>query len=187
MGYSVAGGKLIHEKNQKSRDTVPLCCCAVVQRTYTRPAPHVQQQQRQQAPAPPPQPSLEEEAKSEAAGRGTEAGGTGGGRMAVKVDFNPFLFIKNKRLFISSEGFSTLEKNALIREQCCSSSRVWRPFFLFQTFWEGCDSPLLTIMVRQKAITICRGLSHQTRSLSRIVCRGQEHPKGRKGTLRPDF
>ncbi len=27
---------------------------------------------------------------------------------------NPFLFIKNKRLFISSEGFSTLEKNALI-------------------------------------------------------------------------
>ncbi len=27
---------------------------------------------------------------------------------------NPFLFIKNKRLFISSEGFYTLEKNALI-------------------------------------------------------------------------
>ncbi len=27
---------------------------------------------------------------------------------------NSFLFIKNKRLFISSEGFSTLEKNALI-------------------------------------------------------------------------
>jgi hypothetical protein len=27
---------------------------------------------------------------------------------------NPFLFIKNKRLFISSEGLSTLEKNALI-------------------------------------------------------------------------
>ncbi len=26
---------------------------------------------------------------------------------------NPFLFIKNKRIFISSEGFSTLEKNAL--------------------------------------------------------------------------
>jgi hypothetical protein len=26
----------------------------------------------------------------------------------------PFLFIKNKWLFISSEGFSTLEKNALI-------------------------------------------------------------------------
>jgi hypothetical protein len=31
-----------------------------------------------------------------------------------KQDFNPFLFIKNKRLFLSSEGFSTLEKNALI-------------------------------------------------------------------------
>ncbi len=42
-------------------------------------------------------------------------------------------------------------------------------------------------MVRQKAITIYRGLSHLTRSLSRIVCRGQERPKGRKGTLRPDF
>jgi hypothetical protein len=31
-----------------------------------------------------------------------------------EFDFNPFLFIKNKRLFISSEGFSTLEKNAMI-------------------------------------------------------------------------
>jgi hypothetical protein len=28
--------------------------------------------------------------------------------------FNPFLVFKNKRLFISSEGFSTLEKNGLI-------------------------------------------------------------------------
>jgi hypothetical protein len=27
---------------------------------------------------------------------------------------NPFLFIKNKLLFISSEGFSTLQKNTLI-------------------------------------------------------------------------
>jgi hypothetical protein len=38
-----------------------------------------------------------------------EIGGKRGGAL-----FNPFLFIKNKRLFISSEGFSTLEKNALI-------------------------------------------------------------------------
>jgi hypothetical protein len=30
------------------------------------------------------------------------------------LDIKPFLFIENKRLFISSEGFSTLEKNALI-------------------------------------------------------------------------
>ncbi len=58
---------------------------------------------------------------------------------------------------------------------------------LFQTFWVMCDSPLLTIMVRQKAITICKRLSHPTRSLSRKICRGQEHSKGRKGTLRPDF
>ncbi len=63
---------------------------------------------------------------------------------------------------------------------------VWRLVWI-QTFWVGCDSPLLTIMVRQKAIIICRGLSHPTRSLSRIFCRGQERPKGRKGTLRPDF
>ncbi len=34
--------------------------------------------------------------------------------MRKKSMINPFLFIKNKRLFISSEGFSTLEKNALI-------------------------------------------------------------------------
>ncbi len=55
-------------------------------------------------------------------------------------------------------------------------------FVWIQTFWDGCDSPLLTIMVRKKAITVCRGLSHTTRSLSRIVCRGQKRPKGRKGT-----
>ncbi len=38
---------------------------------------------------------------------------------------NPFLFMKNKRLFISSEGFSTLEKKR---------SDAAHPF--------GCDSPL---------------------------------------------
>ncbi len=112
---------------------------------------------------------------------------------------HPFLFIENKRLFISSEGFSTLEKNALICNQKAmlpveSSDRplqiviaVWCLFCLNSNFLVGCDSPLLTIMVHQKAITICRGLSHPTRSLSRIVCRGQERPKGRKGTLRLDF
>ena len=36
-------------------------------------------------------------------------------------------------------------------------------------------------------ITICRGLSHPSRLLIIIVCRGQERPKGRKGTLRPEF
>jgi hypothetical protein len=34
--------------------------------------------------------------------------------------------------------------------------------------------------MRQTAITICRGLSHPTMSLSRIVYRGQEGPKGNK-------
>ncbi len=43
---------------------------------------------------------------------------------------NPFLFIKHKRILISSEGFSTLEKNALIcyQRQCChASNRMWPP------------------------------------------------------------
>ncbi len=66
---------------------------------------------------------------------------------------------------------------------------VWSPFCLNSNFpgrvWR--DSPLLTTIVLQKAITICRGLSHPTRSPSRTVCRGQKRPKGRKGTLRPDF
>jgi hypothetical protein len=41
--------------------------------------------------------------------------------------------------------------------------------------------------VRQKAVTISSCLSHPTRSLSRIVCRGQEGPKVSKGKLMPDF
>jgi hypothetical protein len=38
-------------------------------------------------------------------------------RICLIVTFNPFLFIKNKRLFISSEGFSVLEKNTMIFSQ----------------------------------------------------------------------
>ncbi len=52
----------------------------------------------------------------------------------------------------------------VLRGQCCPSCRVWQPFsdsnaslapFLFwiQTFWVGCDSPLLTIMMCQTDIT----------------------------------
>ncbi len=43
---------------------------------------------------------------------------------------NPFLFIKNKQLFISTEGFSILEKNAVICSQraMLTSSQVWQPF-----------------------------------------------------------
>jgi hypothetical protein len=78
------------------------------------------------------------------------------------VYFNRFLFIKNKPRFISSEGFSNLEKNALICYQ-----GVGALFVCIQTFWVGCYSPLLNIMVCQKVITICRGLSHPTRSLSK--------------------
>ncbi len=112
--------------------------------------------------------------------------------------FNPFLFIKNKCLFISSEGFSSLKKILwyVLRRQCCLSSRVWQPaadsnislahFFKIWTCWVGCGSLLLTIMVwrasnlkkRKMAmpVTICRGLSHLTKSLSWIVCRGQDRP-----------
>ncbi len=59
----------------------------------------------------------------------------------------------------------------------------------------GCDVKLQTIMavwrtsnfkkMHQMAITICRG--HPTKSLNRIVYRGQEGPKGSKGDLRPDL
>ncbi len=83
------------------------------------------------------------------------------------------------------------EGNAALPIGCDSSPQivltVGRPFCLNLTFWVRCDNPLLTIMVYQMAITICRELSHPTRSFIRIVCRGQERPKGSKGTLRPDF
>ena len=49
---------------------------------------------------------------------------------------SPFLFIKNKRLFISSEGFPTLEKNALICYQ-----RAMLPIHAV-----GCDRPLQIVM-----------------------------------------
>jgi hypothetical protein len=39
-------------------------------------------------------------------------------------------------------------------------------------------------IVRQTAITICSGLPHPTRSLSRTVSRGQEGPKG---ILKPEI
>jgi hypothetical protein len=46
-------------------------------------------------------------------------------RIRLTVTFNPFLFInKNKRLFISSEGFSTLEENAMI---CFSEGNAAHP------------------------------------------------------------
>ncbi len=75
-------------------------------------------------------------------------------------------------------------KNALIYYQWTMLPIL---FVWIQACWVGCDSPLLTLMVPQKAISFCRGLSHPTRSVSRMVCRGQERPKGRKGTLTPDF
>ncbi len=113
--------------------------------------------------------------------------------------YNPLLFIKLNGYLYWQRVSPPLKKNALIcyQRQCCPSSQVWQPSvdsagslapFLFEFKLSGSgDSPLLTIMVHQKAITISRGLSHKIRSLSRIVCRGQERPTGRKGTLRLDF
>jgi hypothetical protein len=74
---------------------------------------------------------------------------------------------------------------------------VWCKVFELEFAGVGCDNPMQIVTavwcasnlkkMRQTAITICRGLSHPTRSLSRIVCRGQEGPKDSKDTLRPDF
>jgi hypothetical protein len=63
------------------------------------------------------------------------------------VILNPFLFIKNKWLFISSEGFSTIEKkcsgmlsegNAAHLVRCDSTLQIamaeWRPFCLNSNF-----------------------------------------------------
>jgi hypothetical protein len=46
---------------------------------------------------------------------------------------------------------------------------------------------LVHLEERQTDVIIGRGLSHPTRSLSKIVCRGQEDPIVSKGILRPDF
>ncbi len=111
---------------------------------------------------------------------------------------NHFLFIKNKQLFISTEGFSTLEKKrpdmwAMLPFQSGVNKplqiimAVWRPFCLNSNFLGRVWQPSAENNGAQKAFNIYRGLSHHTRSLSRIVCRGRERPKGRKGTLRPDF
>jgi len=71
---------------------------------------------------------------------------------------------------------------------------VWHTFFIW-TSWvpvckpsaynSGCLARFKFKRGSQTTITICRMLSHPTRSLSRIVCREQERPKGRKGTLGP--
>jgi hypothetical protein len=74
-----------------------------------------------------------------------EIGGKGGGAL-----FNPFLFIKYKRLFISSQGFSTLEKKHPDMSSKGNAAHpvgfdspwqivmaVWRPFCLYSNFLGG--------------------------------------------------
>ncbi len=77
---------------------------------------------------------------------------------------------------------------------------VWRTFSWISACWVRCDSPLLTICtvwpssnfekvhhLANATVSPCSRLSHPTRSPSRIVCRGLEHPKCSKHTVRPDF
>ncbi len=73
------------------------------------------------------------------------------GPLPLCLFINPFLFIKNKQLLVSSEGFSVLEKNAVIRSQ-----RVWQPsadtndclahFFWICNCCVGRDRPLQIVM-----------------------------------------
>ncbi len=94
-------------------------------------------------------------------------------------------------------------------ERCCQSRQLYQPAAdsygqwpfgaLFLNFvlagsgvattaiFNGCLARFKFKKVCQLAITICSRLPHQTRSLSRIVCRWQEGPKSSKDTFRPDF
>jgi hypothetical protein len=88
------------------------------------------------------------------------------------VLINPFLFIKNKQLFLSSEGFSVLQKRQDMFSEgyaaqfsahpvrCDSPLQVvmvvWRIFFLNLNF--GVSQVLKKVL--QTAIIICSGLSH---------------------------
>jgi hypothetical protein len=94
--------------------------------------------------------------------------------------------INGKNMF--SEGFSA----HLV--WCDSLLQIvmvfWCTFFKFEIDTAACNGCLVRFKIKkvcQTAITICSGLSRPTRSLRRIVCRGQEGSKGSKGTLRPDF
>ncbi len=98
------------------------------------------------------------------------------GQITDRQHISPFFFIKNKRLFISSVGFSTLEKK---RPDMLAEGYAAYPF--------GCDSPLQIVMA------VCRPFCLNSNFLDLgdsplltiKICRGQECPKNRKGT-RPD-
>ncbi len=56
------------------------------------------------------------------------------GDVGMGLKLNPFLFINNKRLFISSDGFSALGKKTMIRSHKAmlpvqSGVTVWVNFF----------------------------------------------------------
>jgi hypothetical protein len=56
----------------------------------------------------------------------------------------------------------------------------------FTIQYDGCFTSNFK-KVQQMIIIISSGLPHPTRSLGRIVCRGQNGPEGSKGILKPDF
>ncbi len=136
---------------------------------------------------------------------------------SLQTSFKPILVkevstlsysIKSKQLFISSEGFSAREKNVII----CSLVQVWQPaadcndslahFFLNLSLlgqvWQPTADNMYVLFgplqifkkvyhLANATVSPCSRLSHPTRSPSRIVCRGLEHPKCSKHTVRPDF
>jgi hypothetical protein len=57
--------------------------------------------------------------------------------------------------------------------------RVWEPAADYNGCWESFKFKKRSL----NSLFCLQRLSHQNRSLSRIVCRGQEGPKGSKGTL----
>ncbi len=112
--------------------------------------------------------------------------------MAIYI-FWGFLRPWKKRRYMFSEGIAAHPVGCDSTLQIEMS--VWCPCFWIWTSWVGHESSLQILMGVCRAsnlkkghqTAISRGMSHQTRSLSRIVCRGQEGTKGSKGTLRPDF
>jgi hypothetical protein len=99
------------------------------------------------------------------------------------------LTVRSFKPFIFWQGFSALEKMPwyVLRGQRSPSSRVWQPVAESNGRLAHLFKFELVGKARETTITICSWLSHPTRSLSRIVCRGQEGPEGSNGTLRPNF
>jgi hypothetical protein len=122
-------------------------------------------------------------------------GGGGGGRtlsyswkiIVVLCPQRVSLALKKKRMICSQRAMLSIQ-----------SSRVWQPaagsndcfvhfYKNFLLAGSGVAARCWLYWLFGTLQIFCSRLSHLTRSLSKIVCRGQEGPKSSKGTLRPDF